>query len=244
MSDKAAVVAAAIAAGAAYFLMSRNASAETSVADQDTSDVPTAADENPYVVQHDPEWQYMADNEPPRNDYLQAFLFMIRSCEHVYPHHVLNDECYGIFYAGIDGFNAPEFMHQRFSNFADHPVITGACRAVPLPANFCAAAGLSAGCVSTAAGAYQIIKPTWLRVRAGNSERTALPDFSPASQDEAAIRLLIECGAFEFVIMGDIQTAIRKASKVWASLPGSTAQQNPKREQYALDRFNEGLFIG
>jgi lysozyme len=99
---------------------------------------------------------------------------------------------------------------------------------------------LKPGCVSTAAGAYQLIKPTWVRLR----DRLNLPDFSPLSQDRAAVGLLEEIGAVDLIYAGDIEGAIKKASKIWASLPGSTAQQNPKALAYALNRFDDGLAAG
>lgn len=162
---------------------------------------------------------------------LSAFLYMIRSTEHVYPRDVVNDACYQIFYGG-----------SYFENLIDHPVITGEKVGVPLPAAMCRAAGYASGkCVSTAAGAYQIIKPTWNSIRENHPR---LPDFSKASQDEAARRLLEKCGALALIYSGDIQGAIRKASSLWASLPGSSAQQNPKSMTFALSRYNEGIANG
>ena len=166
-------------------------------------------------------------NDPQAN--LSAFLYMIRSTEHVYPRDVVNDAAYSIFYGG-----------SRFQNFTDHPVITGEKKGVPLPDHFCKAAGLKPGCVSTAAGAYQFIKPTWVRLR----DKLNLPDFSPLSQDRAAVGLLEEIGAVDLIFAGDIEGAIHKASRIWASLPGSTAQQNPKALAYALNRFDDGLAAG
>ncbi len=160
---------------------------------------------------------------------IAAFLYMIRASEHVFPRDVENDACYHIFYGG--GY---------FSNMKDHPVITGEKVGIPLSDAVCAASGLGPGCVSTAAGAYQIIKPTWKRVR---EITPRLTDFSAGSQDEAALRLLDECGALPLIESGDIEGAIKKASRLWASLPGSTAKQNPKKLQFALDRFTEGLQI-
>jgi lysozyme len=93
--------------------------------------------------------------------------------------------------------------------------------------------------VSTAAGAYQIIKPTWMRIKS----RLGLMDFSPASQDMAAVELLREAGALDLIEAGDIEGAIKKSSRIWASLPGSTAQQNPRAMDYALNRFDEGLSL-
>jgi len=165
-----------------------------------------------------------AMNDPQAN--LSAFLYMIRSTEHVYPRDVVNDAAYSIFYGG-----------SKFQSFRDHPVITGEKKGIKLPDAMCRAAGLKPGCVSTAAGAYQFIKPTWVRMR----DRLNLPDFSPLSQDLAAVALLDEVGALDLIYAGDIEGAIYKASKIWASLPGSTAQQNPKALSYALNRFDDGL---
>jgi lysozyme len=106
-------------------------------------------------------------------------------------------------------------------SLADHPAVTGEWRGETLPAAMCAASGYGPGCVSTAAGAYQIIKPTWLRLKA----KLRLPDFSPASQDAAAVELLRERGAYARLAVGDLAGAVRKASAEWASLPGSTAGQ-------------------
>jgi lysozyme len=166
-------------------------------------------------------------NDPQAN--LSAFLYMIRSTEHVYPRDVVNDAAYSIFYGG-----------SKFQNFADHPVVTGEKKGIPLPDAMCRAAGLKPGCVSTAAGAYQMIKPTWVRIR----NKIGLPDFSPLSQDRAAVELLDEIGATDLIFAGDIEGAIYKASRIWASLPGSTAQQNPKALAYALNRFDDGLAAG
>lgn len=221
-------------AGLAAWLLLRPREAQAlqiDAASNDISVVPPAAvtnlETNPIYnfVQIPPEVQAM--NEPQAN--LSAFLFMIRSTEHVYPRDVLNDAAYSIFYGG-----------SKFSNFADHPVLTGEKKGVPLPDHFCKAAGLKPGCVSTAAGAYQIIKGTWTRLKS----RLNLPDFSPLSQDQAAVALLDESGALDLIYAGDIEGAIKKASKIWASLPGSTAQQNPKALAYAMNRFDEGLAQG
>jgi len=160
-----------------------------------------------------------------------AFTFMIRCCEHRYPRDVLpigeEAACYGIFYGGA-----------QFTDFSDHPVLTGELNPVPLPDRMCIAAGLKPGCVSTAAGAYQFIKPTWERLR---RKGDYLEDFSPANQHEAALRLLEEIGARDMYLQGDLEGAIVRAGRAWASLPGSKAQQNPKAMQYCIDRYNEGV---
>lgn len=160
---------------------------------------------------------------------LNAFLFMIRNAEHL-RRDAQSGAAYQTFYGG-----------SRFANMNDHPVLTGEKKGVPLSDAMCKNAGLGPGCVSTAAGAYQIIRPTWSRVRQAGAWGGYLPDFSPASQDEAARRLLIECGALPLIEAGEIKNAIRRAGKLWASLPGSTAMQNPKSMDSALALFNEGM---
>jgi len=100
----------------------------------------------------------------------------------------------------------------------------------------CKAAGLNSPCYSTAAGAYQMIRPTWTRLR----DQLGLEDFSKDSQDRAAVELLRQNGIIAMIEAGEIEAAIKKAGKVWAGLPGNTYQQSPKQLKYALDRFAEG----
>jgi len=221
-------------AGLAAYLLFRPQEAAALQVDQttnDTSVVPAAAasnlETNPVYTSPTIPPEVRAMNDPQAN--LSAFLYMIRSTEHVYPRDVIGDAAYSIFYGG-----------SKFQSFRDHPVLTGEKKGVPLPDAMCAAAGLKPGCVSTAAGAYQLIKPTWVRLR----DKLNLPDFSPLSQDRAAVGLLEEIGAVDLIYAGDIEGAIHKASKIWASLPGSTAQQNPKALAYALNRFDDGLAAG
>jgi len=213
------------AALAAYFFTRGNEAraAQVDVATQDTSVAPSEADMNVDTTQ--PTYAPpTASNDPDAN--VKAFLFTIRASEHRYPNDVTNDAAYHIFYGG-----------RRFYDLSEHPVITGEMKPIVLPNHVCAAVKLNPGCVSTAAGAYQLIMPTWTRLR----NKLQLMDFSPASQDLAAVQLLDDIGALKLVQSGDIEAALAKASKVWASLPGSSAQQNPRTLQYALDRFQEGL---
>jgi lysozyme len=120
-----------------------------------------------------------------------------------------------------------------FDDFSDHPAITGEWTGERLPDAMCKSAGLGPGCVSTAAGAYQLIKPTWRGIR----DRLRLPDFSPASQDRAALYLVANCGALEDVMAGRIRTAITKCSREWASLPGNKAGQPQRHVDDLLAAF-------
>ena len=99
----------------------------------------------------------------------------------------------------------------------EHPAVTGEWRGEALPDHMCKAAGFGPGCVSTAAGRYQLIRPTWACVR----NRLRLNDFGPESQDRAALYLIEQRGALEDVMYGRIKTAIQKCKPEWASLPGA-----------------------
>jgi muramidase (phage lysozyme) len=72
------------------------------------------------------------------------------------------------------------------------------------------------GIKSTAAGAYQINKPTWESL--GYNKLTP---FDPDSQDVAAYKLIARAGAVADVDAGRIAEAVHKCRKIWASLPGA-----------------------
>lgn len=90
-----------------------------------------------------------------------------------------------------------------FDGYADHPRVL-----IDLP---------NLGIKSSAAGAYQIIRRTWDGVRG----KLNLKDFSPASQDAAAVELIRQRGALADVRAGRFADAIAKCAKEWASLPGA-----------------------
>jgi lysozyme len=109
-------------------------------------------------------------------------------------------------------------------NMTDHPAITGEWTGEVLSPDMCKNAGFGAGCKSTAAGAYQIIKSTWAKLK-GTLD---LPDFSAASQDSAAIELIRKRGALEDVKAGRLAEAVRKCRNEWASLPNNYAKQGQR----------------
>lgn len=101
------------------------------------------------------------------------------------------------------------------TDYGDHPR-----KLVPLPRY---------GIKSSAAGRYQFIRKTWDDlVRA-----LGLPDFSPESQDLAAIELIRRRGALGAVIAGDFAKAVNLCRKEWASLPGAGYGQHEQK----LDRL-------
>lgn len=115
------------------------------------------------------------------------------------------------------------------NSFDDHPAITGEWGGERLSDAMCRAAGLSPGCISTAAGRYQMIRPTWLEAK----DALGLTDFSPASQDRAALYLIGKHGALDDAREGRVTEAVAKVRRTWASLPGSGWSQ-PERSLDSL----------
>lgn len=215
----------ALGLGAGLYLLARRAENQADSSAESARSYP----DNPA-----PNWGNVTSDETTVADLpasLPAFLYLIRAAEHS-PGAASTGAAYGTFYGG-----------GRFYDFSDHPAATGEASGVPLSPAMCQAAGLSPGCVSTAAGAYQITLPTWREVRRAGSWGPALPDFGEASQDEAARRVMILAGALRLLETGDVQGAILRAGRRWASLPGSTARQNPKSMGTALALYETGLRV-
>lgn len=132
---------------------------------------------------------------------MKAFLLAIQYAEGTYKH----SNPYQVLFGG-----------GKFQDFTDHPRI-------PFKTKW--------GNTS-AAGAYQFMARipghttinTWDRLK----EKLNLKDFSPESQDYAAIELIKENGALNLVKEGNFAQAIEKVRKVWASLPGAGYGQPEK----------------
>jgi len=92
---------------------------------------------------------------------------------------------------------------------------------------------------STAAGRYQFLYSTW----AGLQSQLGLPDFSPGSQDIAAVELMRECGALNKVLNDDLQGAIYAANRIWASFPGSPYGQGTRTMNFMLDAYNSAAGV-
>lgn len=101
---------------------------------------------------------------------------------------------------GPDGYRML-FGKSLFNSYADHPRQTIK----------------ASGYTSSAAGAYQIKASTWDET----AQIMGLTDFSPASQDLAALGRIAARGALDDVLAGRLDTAIKKINREWASLPGS-----------------------
>ena len=95
---------------------------------------------------------------------------------------------------------------------------------------------------SSAAGRFQIIKKTWngAAVRA-----QGLTDFTPQSQELAAIELLRQRGALDDLLAGNLKGAMEKAGKEWAGIPNSSLakahNQNSAKEAAFLSAYQRSL---
>lgn len=109
------------------------------------------------------------------------------------------------------------FGGQLFSSFTDHPRVT-------VKKN---------GYTSSAAGAYQFLISTWDETK----RVMGLKDFTPASQDLAALGRIAARGALDDVIAGRFVVAIKKLGKEWASLPYSPYGQPTQTLQGAQNIY-------
>ncbi|MBX5131603.1 hypothetical protein HJB80_02705 [Rhizobium lentis] len=87
---------------------------------------------------------------------------------------------------------------------------------------------------TSAAGGYQFLSSSW-----GDMEKKlGLTDFSPQSQDIAAVGLLDRAGALDNVLSGDIDGFVKDANGTWASLPGSPYNQPTRSKSFMRNAWN------
>lgn len=141
---------------------------------------------------------------------VRAWLAVIRQAE--------GTERTGNPYAACYGYS------HTIMDFSDHPAVTGEWRGLRLPDGMCLRAGYGPGCVSSAAGAYQIKKGTWQALQ----RALQLSDFGPECQDRAAVELTRQRGALEDVKAGRFAKAVHACRNEWASLPGNSYGQGAK----------------
>lgn len=150
---------------------------------------------------------------------VRAFLSMIRTAEGT---------------ADANGYRAL-FGHtprrpRLFDSFADHPRIASRFTDQAGRQLWTSAAGaFQFMAVSTIPGGGATRVDTWDRV----SRALGLPDFSPESQDAAAVELIRRRGALGDVRAGRFAQAVGKVRAEWASLPGAGYAQ-PERSFEAV----------
>lgn len=87
---------------------------------------------------------------------------------------------------------------------------------------------------TTAAGAYQFLGRTWN----GVARRLGLRDFSPESQDIAALHLINQRGGLRALVNGDAVGWARAVRGEWASFPGAGYGQGEQRMSRIVRWFN------
>jgi len=122
---------------------------------------------------------------------------------------------------GPDGYRML-FGGALFDDYSQHPNVKSPFRQTDGTTNW-----------STAAGAYQFLFSTWHLLQT----KLNLPDFSPDSQDIAAVELIYEQDALPDVVAGSIQSALDKCWRIWASLPNSQYPQPHRSASFALAAF-------
>lgn len=120
--------------------------------------------------------------------------------------------------AGVNGYRTL-FGGGLFDSYADHPrkVVS------------------KSGYTSTAAGAFQALAGTWDDFCRAKGKH----DFSPASQDEFAEWCIARRGARADVEAGNVEAAIARCNREWASLPGSPYGQPVRTLAWCLQKYRE-----
>jgi muramidase (phage lysozyme) len=121
---------------------------------------------------------------------------------------------------------ASGFGNTTLSSFTDHPGVSYGFTEKTGKKN-----------KTTAAGAYQFLSGTWK----GLKNKLGLPDFSPLSQDIAALGLIDEAGGLAALVSGDVKGFVSKVGGKWASLPSSTVSQMHRSWGFVEDAWNNAL---
>lgn len=155
----------------------------------------------------------------------RAFLSTIKQCENG-GNEPLDYNSWNGFVNGV----VREFTEKSFqeapSEYGDHP-------------------GYPKGSGSSAAGAYQFLEGPYKDFQKAYPDQ--LKDFSPESQDRAALLLLRERRALTNVLNGDLDAAVNKLNKpvggeAWSSLPGASESHVSMakfKELFAKNKINE-----
>jgi lysozyme len=148
---------------------------------------------------------------------LAAFLMAIRKCE------------------GTSAPNGYRYLfgsrpdaEKLFWSFADHPRI----RTYETNDEFIRDGKVE---FTTSAGAYQLVATTYDALMRKFPGRWH--GFNERVQDEMAIELIKECGAYDDVLAGRWQDAVRKCSRTWASLPTADTPQGRRSWQFVLNAY-------
>ena len=173
---------------------------------------------------------------------IEAYLDLIAESEGTSSNPVTRASGYDIIVTGINGPN-------RFDDYSTHPFANGRPPILvrhAQPAVYDPHVNLALGTQkiitpavtelrSTASGRYQITRTTWENL----VQTYKLSTFGAMNQDVAALYLLAECHAKDFIHSGMIQNAIACCAQTWASFPGNDDNQGGRSMQWLLDKYTE-----
>ncbi len=213
MANEAEIIALGAALGFVAWTLTRMAARDPETGEEDNA--ADIVDYGNQVIDYGSEYIEQVDDMTAQTN-LAAFLQAIR---------------YGEGTAGADGYNLL-CGGGRFADYAAHPAIAG-WGGWRMPLAMAQAAGFPNGAVSTAAGAFQINRPTYKRVAA----KLGRYDFTPQTQDEIAVELIREKGALVDVMAGRAEVAADKMRKIWASLPGGASGQRHVAMNTFLNKY-------
>lgn len=91
---------------------------------------------------------------------------------------------------------------------------------------------------STSAGAYQFNYPTWSE----QASKLGLQDFSPYSQDLAAVNLLNQLGTIPKLFSDDLDGAIFSAAQRWESLRIDNSGKSTKGNPRSIEQFKNNYY--
>jgi muramidase (phage lysozyme) len=90
------------------------------------------------------------------------------------------------------------------------------------------------GVSSDASGRYQFLSTTWDAIKA----QAKVTDFTPASQDKAAIELMKRRGCYSAAVRGDVKEFADRCWQEWASFKSSSGQVLDKRQRaHSIDEL-------
>lgn len=127
------------------------------------------------------------------------------------------------------GYDVAFGHNKKFSDFSAHPGTKGAYNDLKGKRR-----------TSTAAGRYQFLQGTYNDL----VKRYGFTDFTPRTQDEMAIALAMDVRALDDILRGDINSALPKLGKRWASLHTSEAGRQlhgTRPSSFIYDAWNKAV---
>lgn len=149
---------------------------------------------------------------------LIAFSATVKWAEGTFPHPSTVCNGYDVIVNGMGG------KVEIFSDFSEHPFAHRPAKKIN-----------NAGLHSTASGCYQILYRWWKPY----AKMLNLTNFDNVSQDKYFIQILKEQKALGLIADGDIQSAFKRVSNIWASLPGAGYGQQERKMDGLLNIYDK-----